>query len=368
VLTPFLAACSAKEAPVAKLAPLTNSAPVSAVWTKHIGSSTKVNFSKLTPVIDDQRAIIVDSHGDVIIAQLRDGTTVWSIRLPVAASAGAANSNDAIFVPTTNGKLYALNSKNGTELWHIDLPDQANTPPTYSKGRVFVKTIDDQLVVLDAATGQKQWDYDEGATQLQLMGSSRPIVAGNMVFAGFSDGKMNAYSASTGQLLWQTMVAVPRGFSDLGRMVGIFADPVVVGNIVYVASYHGTISALNAATGEIIWQRPLSSYAGLAVDNDAVFVSDSGGRIWAFSQRTGAVLWKQTTLRGRHITAPAVIGNTLVVADNEGNVHWLSQQDGHFVARTKLTSGSITSTPQVQGDVVLLRADNGNVAAYAKIN
>ncbi len=361
---PLITACSTKEAPLPKLTPVTAETPVSTVWAKHIGSSSNINYSKLTPAIDNNQVIVVDSRGDVVAVQLKDSATLWSVKLPAATSAGATIGNDAVFVPTTNGKLYALNVKNGEQLWSVDLPDQSNTPPTYGKGQVFVKTIDDQLVALDASNGQLKWKYDEGATQLQLMGSSRAIVAGNTVYAGFSDGKLSAFNAANGQLLWQTLIAVPRGFSDVGRMVGISADPVVTGNTVYAASYHGTISALNATNGDILWQHPLSSYAGLAVANDAVYASDSRGRIWAFSRRNGIVLWKQRALRDRQITGPALVGNNIVVADHEGNVHWLSQQDGHFVARIKLTNGSITSTPQVSGNMVLLRANNGSMAVY----
>ncbi|MFN7097757.1 MAG: PQQ-binding-like beta-propeller repeat protein, partial [Gammaproteobacteria bacterium] len=230
-----------------------------------------------------------------------------------------------------------------------------------ANGQVYVKTIDGKLTALTASNGQAAWTYDEGATELQLLGSSSAVVSGNTVVAGFSDGKVNAINANNGQLIWQTTVATPQGFSDVSQMVGIFANPVVYGGVVYVASYHGTVSALDLSSGHIIWQHPLSDYAGLAVNGDGVFAINTNGIIFAFSRDDGTMLWKQAALKGRQLSGTAIDDNNVVVGDNQGSLHWLSTQDGHFTARAYLGKSPIVVTPLVVSGNVIAMTQNGTV-------
>lgn len=356
----LLTGCT-KQAPLPVLAPVAAPAPVTTVWDKHINASTKVDFTKFTPAVDGSQLFTSDIKGDVGSVQLASGTDNWRVGLKQAASAGVAVGGGAIYVPTVKSELYALNEQNGQVLWHVSLPDLSSTGPTYAKGQVYVKTIDDKLIALNASTGQTLWTYDEGATQLQLLGSSRAVVSGNTVIAGFSDGKVNAINASNGQLIWQTVVATPQGFSDIGQMIGIYADPVIANGSVFVASYHGSLSALDLQSGQIQWQRKFSNYAGIAAAGNSLFASNPVGSIYALSQDDGSVLWKQNELNGRQLSGIAVDGNNIIVGDDQGNLHWLSQRDGHFAARTFLGKSPITVTPLVvSGNVVALTL-NGNV-------
>jgi outer membrane protein assembly factor BamB len=359
---PMLTACVSDQRATEPLAPVASAMPVNMNWERHLADGSRVDFTKLTPAIDGQQLFVAGSRGQITASNLATGKPMWSTTLKQGISGGPAAGSGNIYVPTTDGELYALRQTDGAIQWHIDLPDQSNTVPTYSNGQVFVKTIDDQLLSLNATTGQQNWKYDEGATQLQLLGSSSVAVKGNAVVAGFSDGKLNAIDAANGALVWQAMVGVPQGFTDMSRMVGIAADPIIYGGTAYAASYHGNIAAVDMSTGRIIWQHPLSVFAGIAVSNNAVFASDSKGRVWAFDKSDGTVLWKQTALVGRQVTGPAVTGNYIVVADSAGSVHWLSQQDGHFVARTAIGNVNITTTPQVTNQGVIVYANNGTVA------
>ncbi len=364
LLSVLIGCGSGKKATLAPLEPMTEQLPVTQLWSRHIGSGAPLHYTKLVPAVADKRLYVVDHRGDVFATDITTGKTIWSEKLATEISGGVAYGEETLFIPTSHGKLYALHANDGTERWQVNLPDQANTAPTYYDHQVIVKTIDDHVVALDAADGKRRWNYDEGPTQLQIMGSSRAIVAGRTVYAGFSDGKMNALSINSGELLWQTMIAIPHGFSDIGRMIGISADPIVANNVIYAATYNGTITALNASNGDILWQHPLSDYAGLALASDAVFAVDADGVVWAYSRYSGTVLWKQTTLQGRHLSGPAVMGKNVIIADNEGNLHWLSRQDGHFVARTKVTNNPISQAPLVVDNLLIVKANNGNIAVY----
>ena len=159
---------------------------------------------------------------------------------------------------------------------------------------------------------------------------------------------------------------MPRGRSDLERMVDIDADPKLVDNILYVATYQGHVAALSLHTGEVIWTRDVSSYAGIAVDAKNVYVTDDASDVWALDRRTGASVWKQDKLKARSLSGPAAVDGYVVVGDYAGYVHWLRADDGQFAARTHEDDSRIISAPIVAGDLVLVYSSGGKLIAYRK--
>ena len=57
---------------------------------------------------------------------------------------------------------------------------------------------------------------------LTLRGSAPLIVDDrNRVFASFSNGEVKAYNVKTGAMLWTSRLSLPKGSSELERMVDI---------------------------------------------------------------------------------------------------------------------------------------------------
>ncbi|NNM58385.1 MAG: outer membrane protein assembly factor BamB [Legionellales bacterium] len=357
----LMSGCTNKEAPLPTLVQVNHPIPVDTVWLKHINASSKVNLTKYTPVIDGSQLFTSDEKGNVSSIQLATGATNWHIKLKPGVSGGVEVGGSLVYVPTQNGEVYALNEENGNVRWHTVLPNQSNTAPTYAGARLYVKTIDDKVLALNTSTGQILWTYDQGATQLQLLGSSRVAVSGNTVIAGFSDGKVNALNANTGQLMWQTTAAVPQGFSDVAQMVGVFSDPIISGTTVFVGTYHGSVAALDIDSGTIKWQHNFSTYDNIAVTDAGVFAASTGGHIVGLNRANGTVMWKQDALAKRRLSGIAVDGNNLVVGDDQGNLHWLSAQNGAFVARIVLGKTAIETTPLSVSSDVIVSTQNGNV-------
>jgi outer membrane protein assembly factor BamB len=356
-----LTACSSGMVTFSPLPVSANARPTETMWVKHVNQHTALNLTKYMPALDGDTLYLTDIKGTVSAVQLASGNVNWHTRLKAGASAGAAAGQDTVYVPTLDGGLFALSQAQGKVLWHVTLPDQSNTVPTYDHGKLFVKTIDDKLLALDAGTGQILWTYDEGGTQLQLLGSSSAAVSGNTVIAGFSDGKINAVSASNGQLLWQDTVAIPKGFNDVAQMIGVFADPIIEDNRVYAVSYHGTLSAIDLHSGQLIWQQPLSSFDNMALSQSAIFVADTNGNISAYDKRQGKLLWRQTALKGRELSGVALDGDTLVIGDQAGTLHWLSVTQGQFVASAQLGKSALAVQPMVIGNNVLVLSQSGDL-------
>jgi alcohol dehydrogenase (cytochrome c) len=76
----------------------------------------------------------------------------------------------------------------------------------------------------------------------------------------------------------------------------------------------GGLTAFDAATGKMLWQRKLPSmnFGAATVANDVVFTSTYAGTIYAFDTKTGKTLWTKKASAGIN-SFPAIDGDTLLV-------------------------------------------------------
>jgi outer membrane protein assembly factor BamB len=207
------------------------------------------------------------------------------------------------------------------------------------------------------------WMYDRSIPVLTLHGNSSPVISGTKVFCGFASGKLIAFDIESGQQYWEATIAVPTGRSELERMVDIDGDPVLQGGMVYVATYQGQLAAVDERSGDVVWRRKISSYAGLGADFENLYVSDAEDNVWAIDPDNSSSMWKQGKLNNRKLTAPAILGKYIVVGDFEGYLHWLSPEDGQMLARTRVGESSISTPPVIDGSVAYVLGDGGELAA-----
>jgi outer membrane protein assembly factor BamB len=168
-----------------------------------------------------------------------------------------------------------------------------------------------------------------------------------------------------GEVVWDIALTVPEGRSEIQRLVDIDGKSELYGRVLYAASYHGRMAAIDVTRGQFLWARSFSSNTGVSVGTDAVYSTDDRSHVWALDRNNGATLWKQDKLQARSVTRPVIYKDFLVVGDFEGYVHVMSRFDGSFVARTQVDSDGILVPPIVDGDRLLVLSRDGYLAAYS---
>ena len=363
-----LAACSSSDN-LEKPSPLVTFSPkiqVEKLWSQSVGGSDK-KYLNLQIGHDAKTIYTANYNGGVYADDAATGEEMWQKKLNTNIISGVSVADQLAVVGSSLGEVIALKTSDGTVLWQQNVGNQVLGTAAIGDGVVVVKTVADNVVALNAKNGQQLWQFNGNAPTLILRGGSQPKIVGNKVIIGFADGKLREFSLRQGTLLWQQVVAQPKGGFPIQRMVDITATPQINDGIVYVATYQGNMTALEANTGQMIWYHTLSSYTGLALANTYLFVTDEKSHVYSFSEEDGGVAWKQTKLEARTITQPALLGQYVVVADAEGYIHWLSQSNGMFVARKHLSSDPIRSAPVVVGNRLYVLDTHGNLAAYALV-
>lgn len=335
------------------------------VWMAHAGGIVGSDYLKLGPYVADNRIFTADAKGIVFANDLKAGKRLWSVNVKCPITSGPVANQGVVIVGTGNGRVVAIDENKGSILWRTDVPDAVLATPAIGQGLVFIKTVDGKLCALSASTGKILWVYDHGAPALVMRSGGAPLIAGNIVISGFPDGKLAAFNLQ-GNLLWEEEVASSQGVSPIEQMVDIDADPVVASNgVVYVTTYQGSLAALNASSGHILWRQDISSYTGLALGQNKVFVTDADGTVWAFDRETGSILWQQSQLCHRVLTEPVMVGNAVLVGDGFGYLHFLSPVDGHTMARIMFEHNvKILAPPVVIGNFAYVGNVKGSLGAW----
>jgi outer membrane protein assembly factor BamB len=333
------------------------------VWSVTLGKPEPKLRLGLAPAIDAGRVYGAGPHGEVVALDLATGRRVWQKQLKLALSGGPGAGNGLVLVCSSGGTVVALNAADGAERWRSELNSELLAAPAITPDLAVVRTVDGKLYGLEAANGKQRWVTDQQVPRLTLRGTSRPVVSGELVFAGFDNGRLMAVTLAGGTTAWDVAVGQPRGSSELQRLIDIDSPASLDGDDIFAVAFQGHAVRLARDSGREIWSHEISSYRGLAADALGVYVSTADGHVARLDRASGAERWRQKALERRSLTAPALQGSSVVVADYQGVIHWLSMDDGAFLARAK-AGARISGAPQVAGELVVVQTDKGAIEAW----
>ncbi|CAN5408392.1 PQQ-like beta-propeller repeat protein [soil metagenome] len=206
------------------------------------------------------------------------------------------------------------------------------------------------------------WKRDIGAGSSRTSEVMAPIVAdGGKIFVLDGDSTVTAVDAASGEVVWKHSVKPDdkeRGSGFLGFNVlvgggqvsdGFGGGVATGGGKVFVASGYRTMSALDAATGAVLWtvrtDAPLHGAPTLA--GARVYVVDIDNQIIAFDTATGQQSWSYRGIsepaRIMRASSPAVSGDTVIAPFSSGEVVALRASNGQPVWQEVLSRSSRTS-------------------------
>lgn len=351
-------------APPTALTPVESPVKLIRRWSRDIGVGFDEYNLSLRPAVGDGRVYAADREGRVVALDTVSGDELWTVKTGAALSAGPGVGEGLVLLGTSNAQIIALEVEDGAERWRAEVSSEVLSVPQTDFEKVIVQTADGNVTALAASDGQSLWVYDRSVPVLTLRGTSTPAVQQGVIVAGFSSGKLVALDAERGLVAWEASVAIPKGRSELERIVDIDGNPVIVGGAVFVTTYQGRVAVVELRTGTLGWKRDLSSHAGLGVDYSQVYVTDENSHVWALSRDTGAAVWKLDKLANRKLTAPVPFDSYIAVADYEGYVHLLSRYDGKISGRVEVDGKGVTAQPLVVDDVLYVYGNSGKLAAF----
>jgi len=185
-----------------------------------------------------------------------------------------------------------------------------------------------------------------GSSSSPIAAYSSPLVNGDMVIIGGSDGRVYSYQLIDGQLgeqqqknsSWRYPPFPSPPDGTLGSNVGssIVGGLAVADDTVFFASVNGGVYALNATDGRLMWVSKLGK-DGVSVINTI----NSEELETSFAKKLGSKIW----------AGPAVDGNTVYIGTFDKKLYALNATDGTLKWSYE-TKGAISATPVIANGIV----------------
>lgn len=334
------------------------------LWSTKVGKGTEFLRLGLMPSGDGARVYAASYDGNVVGLAADTGRRDWETDLDTELTAGPGYGDGILVVVSRDGNAISLNAETGAEIWRVDLEGESVAVPAIRNDTVVVATIDGLVRGLSASDGTILWSVEYSPPALTLRGAAAPIIVGSVVIAGFDNGRLAAVNLIDGTTEWETMLSPPSGVSDLDRLADVDGALAAVGQDVYAAGYQGRVAALASESGQILWSRELSSYAGIGAEWESVYTITDEGELVALRRRNGADIWRQTALIRRQPTPPVPFNTAVVAGDFDGYVHFFSSVDGSIVARERVGKGMISGRPVVIAGRLYVQSESGQLSAF----
>ncbi|MBL4783245.1 MAG: outer membrane protein assembly factor BamB [Porticoccaceae bacterium] len=216
---------------------------------------------------------------------------------------------------------------------------------------------------------KKIWRESIGSSDDVYQQTLRPSVADGNVYAASNKGRVSAWSAASGELLWRSDLDLP-----LSGGVG------VGGGLAAVGTPKGELIALDAASGEERWRVNLSSeiLSAPVAQGELLVTQTQDGKIYGLSVATGEELWRYTvevpvlTLRG---TATALVTERMVITGfANGKLVALNTATGALLWEAKLATAEgktelekmiDVNSPVMGGGVIYATSYQGRAGAFS---
>ncbi len=142
-------------------------------------------------------------------------------------------------------------------IFQTDVKESLETSPIVVDGVMFVTTSFSHVYALDAKTGEQLWHYKHkmGPVTTYCCGpNNRGVqVLGDRVYLATLDSKLVALNAKTGDVVWQSDIADPElGYSETMAPT-VIKDKVLIGTNGGEYGIRGFLKAYDAKTGKLLW-------------------------------------------------------------------------------------------------------------------
>lgn len=246
--------------------------------------------------------------GDLCVSDKRNlycfdaatGAERWRLHTDGPAQSGASTGHCVVFYTSDGTRLVCVNKATGEVTWQRD-GEEISRP---CSGGVFLFTAGKHGVrALFRESGEESW-FSPCVREV-----TSPILhSKGRVFAGSEDGRLYAFNANTGALLW--------AFKTRDQI--LFQPVELSHDLIVIVSQDQFVYALNSVDGTLRWRHALGClpYGELCVADQTIFLGTTEGSICALNAHSGRLSWKHKPGGEKLIAGPVVADSYLYAASD----------------------------------------------------
>ena len=234
-----------------------------------------------TVATNGKQVCAIFATGDVICADM-DGKRLWAKNLGVPenhygfASSLLMYGNELIiqYDNNSNAKLIALSTVNGNQLWSKSRKDKiAWSSPIIAKAsgqQAVIVMGNPALTAYSVSNGSELWRVECMSGEV----GSSPCASNGIIFGASEYATCIAINAATGEKLWEAGDCLPE-----------CSSPVATKDMLYVATSYGAVCAYDAKDGKVVKQHELSTpfYSSPVIADGKIWLFSNSGKCYIFS-------------------------------------------------------------------------------------
>lgn len=316
-------------------------------WTLPLDPANQryVPVEQAAPAVDPRagRVYVGSTRGTLWALDADDGRKRYGYRANAAIEAQPVvdSQRDEIYATTVTGQLIALHGASGTLRWKAEADGSISQPALLSEDAVYVVTDTDLVVAFARTDGKMLWRYRrEPHEGFAIAGHAGLALAGSKLLTGFGDGVVVALDSSDGRLLWESDTSVDlEDLDPTRRFTDVDTTPLVVDDVVYVASFSGGLYALELESGSVrAHEGGLRGATGLTATQDALIIGTAERGVVCLDLPSLSLRW-QRALYGGAPSLPLVRDDRVYVSESLGALLALSLADGRELGRLHTRHG-----------------------------
>jgi outer membrane protein assembly factor BamB len=206
---------------------------------------------------------MVMAHQSERFSNGQEGFPGWRVRVtsrrgvPTPAVVGGAVLFGGGF---GSHEIYAVDAATGQHQWKYHTRDDGPTAASVLDGVALFNTESCTLMAIDAATGTRLWEKWLGDPLL-----AQPAAAGDRVLMAYPRSGshwLGAFDLRQGTQRW-----------EVGLGHDIISAPVTSDGKAYVSTYDGSVTCIDAMSGQIQWTRPMNATSAPWIAGDYIHVA-----------------------------------------------------------------------------------------------
>jgi len=239
--------------------------------------------ARSAPTAGAGKVFMVSQKNQVFALNQEDGSEAFSYdgipeQAGLLAASSPAISGDKVVIPYSSGEVMAFSVESGEPVWQEFVTRPMRTlavsgltdvsgSPVIDEGVVYATGVAGRTIAVNLSSGEMRWERNIGSAYT-------PVVSGGTVFLVDLGNRMVALDKGTGETLWMTALPKPHKKKDHS-----YAGPVLAGNVLYAVSSDGRLAQVDPTSGSLLSDRTIGSSAfasPIVAKGQMIIVSDTG--------------------------------------------------------------------------------------------
>lgn len=298
------------------------------LWATQLGRGNNISY----PPVSNSHYVFITVGTELYAIDRSSGEIDWELQLPTSASTSPTVDEDAVYVGTLKGRVYAWNLRKLKELsnesklpawrdgalrWTFQTGGPISTPSIVTPRALLFASQDGSLYSVTLTDREMTFQFETDAPIATNLAENE-----DSVFLASEDQNLYCLNILNGIVRWRIRTSFP------------FQKPVMVlENEVYLSSRKSGLFQLSSKTGMEEWWQPLGS-TFISMSPTRVYATNKLGDLLVLSRKDGAVL-SAVPLRKYQVKLMNDLNDRIFCASESGVILCLKQKDLPFPIRFK---------------------------------